>query len=102
MAKLSDPLQGAIELLVLVRGFIKKGISGLKKEFTRNNFLEIKYIALKDLKVDPKYQRLINLNFIQKAQKFDPLLVKPLSVFLRPNGDLFIVDGQHTACLAAL
>ena len=28
-------------------------------------------------------------------------MVKPLSVFKRPNGDYMIVDGQHTACLAA-
>ena len=28
-------------------------------------------------------------------------MVKPLSVFERPNGDLMVVDGQHTTVLAA-
>ena len=102
MAKLNNPLQGVINLLVLVSGFIQKGISGIRKKFSQKDFLPITYVALKDLKVDPKYQRLINLTFISKAKVFDPKLVKPLSVYRRPNGDLFIVDGQHTACLAGV
>ena len=102
MTKWNNALQGAINLLTLVSGFIKVGISGVRKAFTRSDFLSIQYIALKDLKVDKKYQRLINTNFIKKAKEFDPKLVKPLSIFLRPNGDYFIVDGQHTACLAGI
>ena len=66
-----------------------------------NNSWKLYTFPLKDLKVDPKYQRLINLGFIKKAKEFDPLLVKPLSVFQRPNGDKLIVDGQHTVVLAA-
>ena len=102
MTKLNNALQGVINLLTLVSGFIKVGISGVRKAFTRRDFISIQYIALKDLKVDSKYQRLINTNFIRKAKEFDPKLVKPLSVFLRPNGDYFIVDGQHTSCLAGI
>ena len=97
-----NPWQGVMTLLSLVDGFIKVGISGIRKKFARENFLEVEYIELKNLKVDKKYQRLINLNFIKKAKEFRPKLVKPLSVFKRPNGDYFIVDGQHTACLAGV
>ena len=97
-----NPWQGVMTLLSLVDGFIKVGISGIRKKFTRENFLKVEYIELKNLKVDKKYQRLINLNFIKKAKEFRPKLVKPLSVFKRPNGDYFIVDGQHTACLAGV
>lgn len=102
MAKLNNPLQRVMNLLVLVSGFIKKGIAGVRKKVQRSEFLEVVYVPLKDLKIDPKYQRLINLTFIEKAKVFDPKLVKPLSIFKRPNGDLFIADGQHTACLAAM
>jgi hypothetical protein len=102
MAKLNDPLQRVMNLLVLVSGFIKKGIAGIRKKVQKSEFLEVVYVPLKDLKIDPKYQRLINLTFIEKAKVFDPKLVKPLSIFKRPNGDLFIADGQHTACLAAM
>ena len=102
MAKLNDRLQGSMNLLTLISGFIKKGISGVQKKYTTDDFLDVEYIKLKDLKVDPKYQRLINLTFLAKAKVFEPKLVKPLSVFKRPNGEYFIVDGQHTASLAGI
>ena len=101
MAQLSKPLKAVMNVLTLVTGFIKLGISGVQKPFTENDFLKVVYISIKDLKVDPKYQRLINTSFIKKAKEFEPYLVKPLSVFKRPNGDYMVVDGQHTACLAA-
>jgi hypothetical protein len=90
-----------MNVLSLVAGFIAQGISGIRKKFTQDDFLPVVYVSIKDLKVDPKYQRLINLGFIKKAKEFDPLLVKPLSVFQRPNGDKMVVDGQHTTVLAA-
>ena len=102
MTNLLNPWQGVIKLLSLVAGFIQAGISGIRKKFTKDDFLPVVYVRLGDLKVDKKYQRLVNLNFIKKAKKFRPELVKPLTVFKRPNGDLFIVDGQHTACLAGV
>lgn len=104
MAQLSTPLKAVMNVLTLVLGFFKLGISGVQKRFTLPEdkiFLSVEYIPIKDLKVDPKYQRLINTSFIKKAKEFEPYLVKPLSVFKRPNGDYMIVDGQHTACLAA-
>ena len=101
MAKLTQPLVAVMNVLSLVEGFIKQGISGIRKKVERKQFLKVVYVPIKDLKVDPKYQRLINLGFIKKAKEFDPLLVKPLSVFQRPNGDKMIVDGQHTVVLAA-
>ena len=91
--------------LSLVDRFIQQGISGARKTFSekRNDlFLPTVYIKLSELKVDSKYQRLINTNFIKKAKEFDPYLVKPLSVFERPNGDLMVVDGQHTCVLAGI
>ena len=101
MAKLTRPLAAVMNVLSLVAGFIALGISGVRKKFTKNDYLPVVYVPIKDLNVDPKYQRLINLGFIKKAKEFDPLLVKPLSVFQRPNGDKMVVDGQHTTVLAA-
>jgi len=101
MANLTKPLEAVMNVLSLVAGFIAQGISGIRKKFTPDDFLPVVYVPIKDLKVDPKYQRLINVNFIKSAGEFDPLLVKPLSVFERPNGDLMVVDGQHTTVLAA-
>ena len=97
MARLNKPLQGVLNLLTLISSFI---FTGIRKKFSRKDFIPVTWVALKDLKVDAKYQRLINITFVEKAEKFEPKLVKPLSVFRRPNGDLFIVDGQHTAVLA--
>ena len=101
MAKLTKPLEAVMNVLSLVADFIAQGVSGVRKRFTQNDFLPVVYVPIKDLNVDPKYQRLINLGFIKKAKEFDPLLVKPLSVFQRPNGDKMVVDGQHTTVLAA-
>lgn len=91
-------LQTAIQL---ANKLVQRGVSGIRKKFSRKNFIKIEWIALKDLKIDSKYQRLINTNFIKKAGKFRPSLVKPLSVFLRPDGDYVVVDGQHTCVIAA-
>lgn len=101
MATLTKPLPTVMNVLTLVSKFLDQGISGVRKKFSRNDFLPITWVKVKDLKVDPKYQRLINLGFIKRAEKFDPLLVKPLSVFERPNGHLMVVDGQHTTVLSA-
>ena len=117
MAQFNGPLKVGITVLNLVKDFLKQGIVGVQKEFLTKEQLEdtenvdeiynkiylpVVYVQLKDLNIDPKYQRLINKTFIKKAEVFDPLLVKPLSVFKRPGGDLAIVDGQHTSVLAAV
>ena len=91
-------LQTAIQL---ANKLVQRGISGIRKRFSRKSFIPVQFIKLEDLKIDSKYQRLINTNFIKNAEKFRPKLVKPLSVFLRPDGDYVVVDGQHTCVLAA-
>ena len=91
-------LQTAIQL---ANKLVQRGVSGVRKKFPKNSFIPVEYIKLKDLKIDSKYQRLINTNFIKNAEKFRPKLVKPLSVFLRPDGDYVVVDGQHTCVIAA-
>tara|TARA_B100002019_G_scaffold279107_1_gene280630 strand:+ start:392 stop:1414 length:1023 start_codon:yes stop_codon:yes gene_type:complete len=100
MATLTKPLVAVMNALTIVASIFTKGFSAVQKIFSRGDFLPVEWVKIKDLKIDPKYQRLINVNFIKKAGEFDPLLVKPLSVFQRPNGDLMIVDGQHTTVLA--
>ena len=97
-SKVQSALQNTIEL---ANQLVQRGVSGTRERFTRKSFLKVEYIPLKKLKVDSKYQRLINTNFVKKAKKFKPKLVKPLSVFLRPDGDYVVVDGQHTCMLAA-
>ena len=87
--------------LQLANKLVQRGVSGIRKKFSRKNFIEVEFIKLKDLKIDSKYQRLINTNFIKNAEEFRPKLVKPLSVFLRPDGDYVVVDGQHTCVIAA-
>ena len=91
-------LQTAIQL---ANKLVQRGISGIRKRFSRKSFIPVQFIKLEDLKIDSKYQRLINTNFIKNAKEFRPTLVKPLSVFLRPDGDYVVVDGQHTCILAA-
>ena len=106
MATLTRPITAAVNILKVVFGYLKSKIvpSGEKKEFKNKGdwpFIPVTYIPLKDLKIDPKYQRLISTSFINKAGSFKPKFVKPLSVFKRPDGDLVVVDGQHTSILAA-
>jgi len=102
MATLTKPLPTVMNVLTLVSKLRDQGVSGVRKKFSRSDFLPIQWVKVKNLKVDPKYQRLININFIKRAEQFDPLLVKPLSVFERPNGDLMVVDGQHTTVLSSI
>ena len=106
MATLTKPLTAVVNVLSVAASFIADRIipQGIRKVFKNEGdspFIPVTYIPLKDLTVDPKYQRLINTNFIRKAQEFKPKFVKPLSVFQRPDGTLLVVDGQHTSVLAA-
>ena len=106
MSIITRQTTAAVNILKVVFGYLKNKIipSGRRTEFKNKGdwpFIPVTYISLKDLKIDPKYQRLINTNFINKAGSFKPKFVKPLSVFKRPDGDLVVVDGQHTSILAA-
>ena len=81
---------------------IKKQV---QRSITEDAFTSITYIKVKYLFTDQKYQRLINHTFIKKAKVFDPSLARPLVISQRPTslgGQYVIVDGQHTACLAAV
>ena len=88
-------------VIQLANRLVQSAVSGIRKKFSRKSFIPVQFIKLEDLKIDSKYQRLINTNFIKNAKEFRPTLVKPLSVFLRPDGDYVVVDGQHTCVLAA-
>ena len=107
MTTSTKPLNAVVNVLSVALGYIAKKIipEGVRDIFTNKGpdgpFLPVTYIPLKDLTVDPKYQRLINTSFIRKAKVFKPHFVKPLSVFKRPDGTLVVVDGQHTSILAA-
>ena len=107
MATITKPLTAVVNVLSVALGYIANKIipQGIRKAFNNEGpdgpFIPVTYIPLKDLTVDPKYQRLINTNFIRKAEEFKPEFVKPLSVFKRPDGTLVVVDGQHTSVLAA-
>ena len=107
MATITKPLTAVVNVLSVALGYIANKIipQGIRKAFNNEGpdgpFIPVTYIPLKDLTVDPKYQRLINTNFIRKAEEFKPEFVKPLSVFERPDGTLVVVDGQHTSVLAA-
>jgi len=47
------------------------------------------------------YQRILNMDKVNKlAANWDPLAVGFLIVSRRPNGDLYVVDGQHRAAAA--
>ena len=95
-------VRSALQTVIqLANKLVQRGVSGIRKRFSRKDFITVEFIKLKDLKIDSKYQRLINTNFIKNAKEFRPTLVKPLSVFLRPDGDYVVVDGQHTCVLAA-
>jgi len=106
MATLTKPLTAVVNVLSVAASFIADRIipQGIRKVFKNEGdspFIPVTYIPLRELTVDPKYQRLINHNFIRKAQEFKPEFVKPLSVFQRPDGTSVVVDGQHTSVLAA-
>lgn len=65
---------------------------------------EIKLVKVGDLKVDHSYQRDLKAPMLEKMQdrSFDDATAGIISVSLRANGELYIVDGQHRAALARL
>tara|TARA_Y100000592_G_scaffold58336_1_gene91387 strand:- start:43 stop:1074 length:1032 start_codon:yes stop_codon:yes gene_type:complete len=102
-------LNNSVETLVTIADVVSTFTINVRKQVKRrvtdNFFTPIRYIAVKDLLTDQKYQRLVNNKFIKKAGSFDPDLARPLIVAIRPKslgGQFVIVDGQHTACLASV
>ena len=94
----------AMSIVKLVTTFAKINLAKIVKgkQTTQHSFTPVEYIALRELFTDQKYQRLINQSFIKKAKVFNPKLARPLVLARRPDGQLVIIDGQHTACLAAI
>ena len=78
------------------------GLRYRPKHFDINSFIPVTYVLVKELSVDKEFQRWIIENFINETDEFDGALARPLSVFLRPNGEYSIVDGQHEVVLAIL
>lgn len=56
-------------------------------------------ISLDLLNIDESYQRFLSRRVLDKAKQFDYALARPLFVFRRPNGEFYVVDGQHTALM---
>lgn len=61
----------------------------------------IEIVELKNLRIDPLYQRDLIADFVeQMADNWDIVTAGTIVVSKRPNGDLFIIDGQHRAAAA--
>lgn len=90
---------GLVSLLDLANGL---GIVGLKKTVKPEDFPPIEWLLLEQFYVDKKYQRLLNEAMIKNAGYFDPVLCRPILVYMRPDGKYAIVDGQHSGCIAAI
>ena len=93
-----------VSILNLILTFNKVNLTKIVKgrKTTKHDFTPVEYYPIKQLFTDRKYQRLISQSFINKQGNFNPLLARPLVVAKRPNGQLVIIDGQHTASLAAI
>ncbi len=101
--------QSVVQSLVTISSIVAGLAINIKKQvqrrITEDAFTPIIYIKVKDLLTDQKYQRLINARFIKDAKVFNPSLARPIIIAQRPKalgGQYVIVDGQHTACLAAV
>ena len=78
------------------------GFTPKKKDFNEKDYIEIELLPAKKLYADKDFQRLLNQSMIRSAVEFDPELVRPLYVFLRPNGKYSVADGQHETVIGIL
>ena len=78
------------------------GFTPKKKNFDPKSYIPIELLPVKKLFTDPEFQRLLNENMIRSAGEYDPDLVRPLYVFLRPNGKYSTADGQHEGVIGIL
>jgi hypothetical protein len=61
----------------------------------------INVVELSTLRVDPIYQRDLKAEFVEQlAAKWDIITAGTIVVSKRPDGNLYIVDGQHRAAAA--
>ena len=62
---------------------------------------EIEIVELAKLRIDPLYQRDLIADFVEAmADNWDIVTAGTIVVSRRPNGDLYIVDGQHRSAAA--
>jgi len=78
------------------------GFNPKKEVFDINKYIPITFLEAWKLFVSKTYQRLLDEKFIRDAESYDPNLVRPLYVFLRPNGKYVIADGQHQSVIGIL
>ncbi len=73
-----------------------------KKDFDEDNYIPVELVPAKLLYADKDFQRLISRSMIESADHFDADLVRPLYVFVRPNGKHSVADGQHESVIGIL
>ena len=101
MKKKENENSNVVPIPVLLANLEKaQGAIAFLKFQSDPDFPEVRYLKIGDLTVDPKWQRWLNKDVIQKAKHLDPELFQCIVVFERPDGDLVIVDGQHKAVMA--
>lgn len=62
---------------------------------------KIEIVELTKLRIDPLYQRDLIADFVEKmAENWDIVTAGTIVVSKRPNGELYIIDGQHRAAAA--
>jgi len=78
------------------------GFTPKKKNFNEEDYIPTTLVPAKLLYADKDFQRLLNQSMIRSAEEFDPHLVRPLYVFVRPNGKHSVADGQHESVIGIL
>ncbi len=99
-----NPLNAALppSLVPITNLALDLGLSPKKKYFDVDTYIPITYIPADKLFVDKEFQRLVIMSFVKSAKEFDGTIARPLYVFLRPNGQYAVADGQHTTILGIL
>ena len=78
------------------------GFTPKRKNFDEDDYIPTTLVPAKLLYADEDFQRLLNKSMIRDAEEFDPHLVRPLYVFVRPNGKHSVADGQHESVIGIL
>lgn len=59
--------------------------------------IELKFVNVDDIFVDNRYQRSLNTSRVEKLRKaYSSGAIKAVSLSRRPDGSLWVYDGQHT------
>ena len=78
------------------------GFTPKKKYFDIEKYIKTELVPAKELYADKDFQRLLSQSMIRSAEEFDADLVRPLYVFVRPNGKHSVADGQHETVIGIL